>query len=278
MNPWPGPRKKDADVKQPVSVASGEKTHPDKALFQIDTDPTYKRVARAIEEAIMSGRLKSGDRLPTETELAGQLGVNRSTVREAIRALENSDLVTRADGKRLVVRVPQPSQVAWVNTRALGLMHVSFLELWEVQLVLEPFAASVAAGRIAPELMEALRANVAGLRENLEDDERVIESDIEFHRLIAQAASNAALNLVSEPLRVLLFSATISLYPAVPQARHRLLAAHSAILDEIEAGNAEGARRWMERHIQDFRRGYEAAGFDMAAPIQVDMGTLDRFT
>lgn len=248
----------------------------DAALIQIDTDPTYRRVAKAIEDAIMSGRLKSGDQLPTEIELAAQLGVNRSTVREGIRALENADLVTRA-GKRLVVRVPQASGIAWVNTRALGLMHVSFLDLWELQLQVEPFAAGAAAERVAPDLKEALRENVSQLGEHLEDDDRVIDNDLEFHRLVAQAAGNPALGIVSEPLRVLLFSATVDLYRTVPQARRRLLEAHRAILAEIEKGDAAAARRWMARHIEDFRRGYEVAGFDLNAPIPIGPRTQERF-
>ncbi|MFT4014316.1 MAG: FCD domain-containing protein [Paracoccus sp. (in: a-proteobacteria)] len=247
------------------------------ALIQVDTDPTYKRVAKAIEEAIMSGRLKTGDTLPTETALAAQLGVNRSTVREGIRALENADLIKRGGGKRLVVRVPQASKIAWVNSRALGLMHVSFLDLWELQLQVEPFAASVAAERITPDLVQALRENVARLEGHLDDDERVIENDIEFHRLVGQAAGNAALSLVGEPIRVLLFSATVDLYETVPQARHRLLAAHRAILAEIEKGDSTAARRWMARHIEDFRRGYEVAGFDLRAPIPIDQRTQERF-
>ena len=243
---------------------------PEPTLIQIDRDPTYKRVAKAIEQAIMSGRLKSGDKLPTETELAAQLGVNRSTVREGIRALENSDLVTRIGGKRLVVQVPQASEIARVNTRALGLMHVSFLDLWEMQLQIEPFAAHAAAQRIEPEVREALRENVARLNEHIEDDDKVIENDIEFHRLVAQAASNAVLGLVSEPIRMLLFSATVGLYDAVPQARHRLLAAHRSILAEIERGDSRAAQHWMARHIEDFKRGYEVAGFVLHAPIPID--------
>jgi DNA-binding FadR family transcriptional regulator len=245
-------------------------------LAQIDTDPNYKRVAKAIEEAIMTGRLKEGDLLPTETDLAQQLGVNRSTVREGIRALENADLVKRAGGKRLVVSVPQPSDVAWVNMRALGLMNVSFLDLWEVQLDLEPFAASTAAERITPDLVEALRRNVLELREILEDDRKVIENDIAFHHLVAQAAGNSVLDLISAPIRVLLFSATTDLYQAVPQARHRLLAAHEAIVIEIAAGNVATARQWMARHIEDFRRGYEVAGFDMRRPIPFDPEAFER--
>lgn len=244
-------------------------------LAQIDTDPSYKRVAKAIEEAITSGRLRPGDLLPTETDLAQQLGVNRSTVREGIRALENSDLIKRAGGKRLIVSVPEQSGIAWVNTRALGLMNVSFLDLWTVQLELEPFAAEQAARDVTPDLVAALERNLADLRENLSDDRRVIANDIAFHHLVARASGNPVLDMVSAPIRVLLFSATTDLYQAVPQARHRLLAAHEAIVAEIAAGNVAAARAWMHRHIADFRRGYEVAGYDLEAPIPFDTQAIE---
>ena len=64
--------------------------------------PNYRRVTLAIEEQILGGRMKLGDPLPTEQDLAEQLGVNRSTLREGLRALENAGLVKRAGGKKLI--------------------------------------------------------------------------------------------------------------------------------------------------------------------------------
>lgn len=245
-------------------------------LSQIDTDPGYKRVAKAIEIEIVAGRLKVGDILPTEGQLAQQLGVHRSTVREGIRSLENAALVRRAGGKRLVVSIPEPEAIAWVNTRALGMMQVSFTELWEMQMELEPFAAQKACDRLTDTLAEALRANVTRLRERLDDDDFVGRSDIEFHRLIAEAANNSALSLIAAPIGLLLFSATVHLYQTVPQARHRLLAAHEAILNAILARDNATAKIWMARHIQDFRRGYEVAGFKMNEPIQLKFPPIDN--
>ncbi|MBD1544901.1 FadR/GntR family transcriptional regulator [Roseibium aggregatum] len=236
-------------------------------LGQIDKDPGYIRVAKAIEAEIVAGRLKVGELLPTEAELSGLLGVNRSTVREGIRALENAALVRRGDGKRLVISAPEPHVITKVNTRAMRMMRVSFLELWEVQMKLEPFAAQLAAEHRTSDQADALQANVAELKANLDDDDFIIRSDVEFHRLISEAGGNPVLSLATAPVGQLLYSATVDLYARVPQARHRLAAAHEAIARAIADGDAHESERWAARHIQDFKRGYEVGGFDMTAPL-----------
>lgn len=244
-------------------------------LSNLRIEPGYKRVASAIEAQIVGGQLKAGDLLPTETDLANILGVNRSTVREGIRSLENAGLVQRGAGKRLKISVPEISAVSSVVTRALGLKQVSFFELWEMQMLLEPFAARLAAERITLTLEHELAQNVADLAENIDDDEYVTRNDTEFHQLIAEAAQNAALSLSAAPIGALLFSATVHLYENVPQARHRLLAAHQEILNAIKKRDPDGAERWMARHIRDFRRGYEIFGVDLHKPIPLDPRALE---
>lgn len=244
-------------------------------LSNLKLEPGYKRVAHAIEAKIVGGELKAGELLPTETELADILGVHRSTVREGIRSLENAGLVQRGAGKRLEICVPEMAAVGSVVTRALGLKQVSFFELWEMQMLLEPFAARLAAQRISPELEAELRENVANLRANLEDDDYVISNDTAFHQLIADAAQNAALSLSAAPIAALLFSATVHLYTSVPQARHRLLRAHEAILAAIVDRDATTAEDWMARHIRDFHRGYVLSGVDVHAPIALDPRALE---
>lgn len=239
-------------------------------LPQLDTAPGYKRVADLIEKEIVLGRVKPGDLLPTEADLSAQLGVHRSTVREGIRSLEHSGLIRRVGGKRLMVSVPDPSAVAWYNSRVMGMRKVSFFELWEVQMELEPYCADLAASRITDEVAEELLASVAKLEQNLDDDQEVITHDIEFHRIVARATGNTALELSVDPIGVLLFPATLDLYQKVPPARHRLLKAHQEIAKAICARDRETAREWMAKHIRDFRRGYLVAGISLDAPITID--------
>lgn len=242
----------------------------------IVSTPSYKKVADAIEHQILSGSLGAGDLLPTESDLAMQLGVHRSTVREGIRSLENAGLIRRTSGKRLMVCVPTHGDVAWSTTRALGLGKVTFLELWEVQMNIEPFASRLAAQRVTPALAEALKANVARTEAALDDDAAIIDLDIEFHRLIAEGTQNQALLLSAKPISIMLFSATLQLYQRSPAARHRLLAAHRHIFAAIAAGDAATAELWMTKHIVDFRRGYDVAGMDTTSPIEFDPQALKK--
>ena len=77
---------------------------PDGVRFeQIQMEPAYRKVAAAISERIVSRSLREGDRLPPETELARQFGVNRSTIREALRELESGGLVKRRPGSKLML-------------------------------------------------------------------------------------------------------------------------------------------------------------------------------
>ncbi|HQT47203.1 MAG TPA: FCD domain-containing protein [Acidocella sp.] len=236
-------------------------------LTPIEKFPAYIRVAKAIESEIVEGRLNIGDQLPTEQALAQQLGVHRSTVREGMRALENAALLMRGPGKRLVVSAPPPEMIAEVNTRAIRFMHVTFRDLWEVQMTLEPFAARLAAERADDQLIAALAKNVAALEERLEDDVFIMENDVEFHRLVSEATGNPVMDMAGRPTGGLLLSATKDLYVAVPQARVRLLAAHKAIHAAIAAHDPKRSERWMQRHIMDFKRGYEVGGLDMGAPL-----------
>lgn len=243
-------------------------------LPPIENVPNYRRVADLIETEILEGRVSPGDFLPTEGELARQLGVNRSTVREGIRTLENADLLRRVGGKRLMVTIPTSHSVAQTTARAIGMRQVSFRHLWEVQMRLDPFAARLAAQRISEEQKDLLNANVARMAERIESDPEIIKLDTEFHRLVADVTKNAALALSLEPINTLLYSATLELYERVPVARHRLLQAHRAIADAITKGDADAAETWASRHIRDFRRGYEIAGVDLDAPIRFHPGPI----
>lgn len=236
----------------------------------LDLEPGYKKVARVIQHEIFSGALKAGELLPTEHEMAEQLGVNRSTVREGIRSLENAGMVRRGSAKRLEVAIPGNSVVGSAVANALGLRQVSFLELWEMQIQLEPFAARLAATRITDPLRVELQKNVAELRRHLGQDDLVVLSDMDFHRIVAEAAGNSALILSAAPIGALLYSATLNLYADLPQARFRLLEAHEAIMAAILRGDAGEAEVWMLRHIEDFRRGYEICGIDVHAPLPLD--------
>ena len=112
----------------------------------LDDHPAYRQIANLIEQRIVERTLRTGDALPSETDLARQFGVNRSTIREAIRELEVHGLLGRERGeKRLRVTRPEPRRVSSGVSRALALHDVTFMELWEAMMAIEPAAAEYAA-------------------------------------------------------------------------------------------------------------------------------------
>jgi DNA-binding FadR family transcriptional regulator len=235
---------------------------------QIQMEPAYRKVAAAIGGRILDRSLREGDRLPPETELARQFGVNRSTVREALRELESNGLVTRRPGSKLMsVSRPQHLAIAEGVIRALVLHDVTFMEVWEALTLLEPPIAEAAArSRNAEDL-----AQVAAVTELFAEDnaatEQAVHHAAEFFRSVGRATHNQVLLLAQEPLIQLLEPSLRVMIDKVPQARARITTAQHKIAWALQERDTEGARTWMARHIRDFRKGFEIAGIDLAQGV-----------
>lgn len=235
---------------------------------QILLVPGYRKVAAAITGRILSRELREGERLPPETELARQFGVNRSTVREALRELESGGLLERRPGSKLMtVSRPRHRAVAKDVSRALALHDVTFLEVWEALSHFEPPFAEIAARNRTPADLEALTAACQRFTDENADTEKAVHHTAEFFRAIARAAHNQVLGLVQEPLLDLLEPSLRVMIDKVPQARSRIAAAQRRILEAATKRDAEAARSWMARHIRDFRKGYELAGIALDCRI-----------
>ena len=227
--------------------------------------PAYKVVADALQSVIMAKRIKPGDALPTEGELAKQFGVNRSTVREGIRHMEQTGLVTR-QGKKLIVSKPSYDQVSDQFSKALIVHDVTFQELWQVKMALEPLSASLAATNATDSQLQKLEKNIEITKTALTSEKDIIDLDIEFHELVSYATGNTALVMARGALARLFYHAyQVDTFPE--QASQRLLDAHVLIFNAIQAHDKETAYEWMRKHIVDFKRGYEMAGLNPDSPV-----------
>ena len=230
---------------------------------QILIEPAYRKVAAAIGERIVSRSLREGERLPPETELARQFGVNRSTIREALRELESGGLVKRRPGSKLMsVSRPQHDAIAGGVSRALVMHDVTFVEVWAALTILEPPIAEAAArARSNDDLAAVVAAAERFLRLNA-DTGRAVHHAAEFFRCVGRATHNQVLVLAQEPLLQLLEPSLRVMIDKVPQARSRIATAQKRIVEALDARDAEAARGWMAKHIRDFRKGYEIAEID----------------
>jgi GntR family transcriptional regulator, transcriptional repressor for pyruvate dehydrogenase complex len=230
--------------------------------------PGYRKVAAAITERILSRELREGERLPPETELARQLGVNRSTVREALRELESGGLLERRPGSKLMtVTRPRHRAVARDVGRALALHDVTVFEVWEALTQLEPPMAEIAARNHTQADLDCLSAACQRFADDNAETERAVHHAAEFFRCVGRATHNQVLGLAQEPLLGLLEPSLRVMIDKIPQARTRIATAQRRILEATVRRDAEAARSWMAKHIRDFRKGYELANIALNCRI-----------
>jgi DNA-binding FadR family transcriptional regulator len=237
-------------------------------LFEpMEREPAYTRVCIAIETKILARELRDGDVLPPEIDLARQFQVHRSTVREALRQLESAGLVRRG-GKRLLVSRPHTSKIAAGMKQALVLHDVRFVDVWEAMMVIEPEVAALAAVRRDEVTLGALEvAHVRFIESPRGDSASAVAAVEEFFELIGMCAHNHVLVLAKHSLTMALGPSLGKMIDRVPQARARIADAQRRIIAALRAKDATEARKWMARHVRDFKRGYEVGGISPDTPI-----------
>jgi len=221
----------------------------------------YEQLAAVLRERIASGALREGDRLPSETLLAQQSGVSRSTVREALRTLEEAGVIERASPRVMVVRRQTDDQVYRELKHALRRRRVTFHHLHDALLTIEPELARLAAERADDADIRALRDNLQAQHRALEDFAEWSRLDEDFHLTIAEMSANPALVIARTPITQLLLPTVHGFMSSSWQTTHAVRY-HERILAEIEAHDTELAAAVMRRHINDFRVAWEKAGLD----------------
>jgi GntR family transcriptional regulator, transcriptional repressor for pyruvate dehydrogenase complex len=232
--------------------------------------PTYRKVAIAIAERIVDRQLLQGVALPPELELATQFSVNRSTVREALRELESRGLVARGKGtKRMIVARPATADLAVHVSNALALHDVTVAEVWETLMILEPSIAEIAAREHSDADLELLRAAGERFRASEGETLNAIAVIITFFNLLGAASGNRALIVSQEPLLQLLKSSLRIMLKRTPRWHARIATAQGNIIEAVAARDTAKARLWMERHIRDFRRGFDVANIELKHRVKL---------
>ncbi|MBR2215846.1 MAG: GntR family transcriptional regulator [Selenomonadaceae bacterium] len=198
--------------------------------------PLREVVCAALRDAIRSGILEPGERL-MEVQLAEELGVSRTPVREAIRKLEQEGYV--------VMMPRRGTYVASISIRDIS-------EIFEIRTALDSLSNGLAAERITAEELESLQRHLVLIGQQIKDGdmEKIVATDIEFHDLLYQAARNARLVGIISNLREQLtrFRTQSMSYPG---RLEETLEEHRAIVECIAQGDVRAAKRAAEKHMEN---------------------------
>ncbi len=222
----------------------------------------YEQLAGLLRERITSGELGVGDRLPSESALAKQAGVSRSTVREALRILEQGGLVERASPRIMVVADRSDVPAFRELRRELRRHNVTFHHLHEALLTLDPELTRFAAIRADRSDLETLHRNLDEQEEHLDHLAEWSRLDVEFHGTIAELSANPALIIAREPISHVLLPALYRFMDTREMAKHAT-EYHRRIVSEIEVHDPDTAAAVMRRHINDWRAAWENRGLDL---------------
>jgi len=209
----------------------------------------HEEVVSQVHELIKEGRFKAGDQLPSERELAETFKVSRTSVREALRALETQGLVISKTGTgNFVADLPIESLVAPL-ARMLIEEKNALADVFELRKLIEPQIASLAAERATAQDVERMKLLLKKQREQVERGATGVDADTELHFAIGQATQNHAIEkLVSGLLDVLSHSREESLQTS--GRRQASIDSHLAIVAAIEKHDQAKAREAMRHHIE----------------------------
>lgn len=209
-----------------------------------------EQVVSHVRTLIERGSLKPGDRLPAERDLATQVGVSRPTVRAGLRALAAMGVVQSRHGSGTYIPDGPPM---------LGSEPLSFLaalhgftreDMYEARRILEVGASGLAAERATSDQLASLAEEVANLFASMEDPQRFLVHDINFHRTIAAASGNPIVATIVEMVSTLYYERRRQTAERASDKDLRDAAEmHRRIYQAIRSRDAEAARKAMHEHL-----------------------------
>jgi GntR family transcriptional repressor for pyruvate dehydrogenase complex len=199
-----------------------------------------------IKEEIAEGRLKTGMRLPSERDLASQLGVSRPVVREALRMLQFMGIVQMKPGTSGALVLDGNIDVLSDSlTLVLDLKHLSHKEVYAVRRALEPLAAELAATHRGTEHLRRLAQVVEGMRSGLYQGADFSAANALFHVTVAEASGSLLVYTMMKAISRLIFRNT-EVYVQTESVRQLVCQALSVIYQAIADGEPQIARVRME--------------------------------
>ncbi|WP_431906990.1 FadR/GntR family transcriptional regulator [Nonomuraea jabiensis] len=225
----------------------------------------YERVVEQVEEAIESGSLSPGERLPSERELMVQFSVSRSTVREALRVLQARGLVRSRPGDPNGAEVLpfSPATLHKSMTTLARVEELSLAELVQFRMVLDSSAILLAARLRTDAQFAEMESAVAHMRAAVETGQDTFgEADVAFHDVVARASGNKLIQICTDVVRSIvlkLISEKIADAPDREALMRESIRHHEEVLAAMRAGDGPLAARLSRKAMYDYYAGYLSA-------------------
>jgi len=214
----------------------------------------YENVIKQIMNLLKNKKLKPGDQLPPERELAEKLSISRGSLREAFRVLESRGLIKSKPGGGRFIRELKKDTIINAENIILGLEKSSILELLEAREMFEVKIAEVAAERATDEDVELIEKILNGecKEENVKDKERM-KLDTEFHLAISKAAHNFVFTNIIK-LHLDLLRETREKTWQIPGRKKEQQQEHQNVFEAIKEHNGKKAGEAMLKHLISVRK------------------------
>jgi GntR family transcriptional repressor for pyruvate dehydrogenase complex len=243
---------------QPLLLSRDQRERSD-ALLLVDPMPSLgkkedltARLLATFKQLISEGAIAPGARLPAEREMASSLRVSRGSLRQVLKMLEIMGVVSQRVGDGTYLNGAAPSILAEPMEFLILLDGISFAELMDARLIVEPELAARAASRATREEAAALRQWLTRMEASRNDHAGLIEADLQFHRAIFQMAQNRVCSLLFSIVHELLHG-LMEVTSQMVKLEHTVRL-HRRIYAAIRKGEPEEARARMFEHLTDAKQ------------------------
>jgi GntR family transcriptional repressor for pyruvate dehydrogenase complex len=216
-------------------------------------------IFQQIRESILNGDMKPGDRLPPERELVKQFQASRIAIREALKSLEVSGLISIRPGSGMFVNEASSKAMSDSLSAFLRVQNTSIIELTKARLVFEPAIATLASEKATAEDIGKLEQNIH--EASLCSEAALLSKyNIEFHSLVAQATHNTIISITMETLYNVLKEMTVGRGASIEKRlanSRRAVGYHRKVLHAFQERNHYEAHELIRRHIIEVQKFFE---------------------
>ena len=236
-------------------IQTNQGTWKDQPMFKpLKGERAFEAIASQILEEIYSERLKPGDKLPTERELARIFNASRVSVRSALLNLEQSGLlhIKKGAGGGFFIRGWNPKPVSDSLSTMLQLGRASIADLTEARIIVESQAAGLAAKRASEEDLRKIETAIQNFKERTKENLPPAPGDLNFHVCVAEASKNPVILLIIQSLMDLLFK-KIGSYSVSAVGSWQIIKHHQEILGAIKNKEEKKSQALMLKHVERMR-------------------------